>query len=306
MIFFSIILPTYNRASFLENAIKSVLSQTYTFWELIIVDDGSTDNTSEIVKFYQEKDSRICYIYQENAERSAARNSGIKLSVGDFITFMDSDGYFKNNHLLRIYQGIKNNEFKIGVYTFDIGFTYNNDKLKDYIRFSKEFINPVDSNELIQFILGAPQLCISRVILKHHRFNEKLVIGEDMELLFRITSIFNMFYIKGEITVFEMEHNNRSVNSRSISSLRQISTLKVMFSKKHPANRVKITLKNKLKSDVFFNASIDFFLSYNILALKYIICSIIFNPLDKKTKYKLYLIFCFLFRRKSLKRIIIE
>lgn len=67
---FSIIIPTYNRAAFLPKAIESVLAQTYTDWELIIVDDGSTDNTKEVISQYS--DGRIIYIYQQNAERSAA------------------------------------------------------------------------------------------------------------------------------------------------------------------------------------------------------------------------------------------
>ena len=86
---FSIIIPTYNRAAFLPKAIESVLAQTYTDWELIVVDDGSTDNTREVVAQYN--DERIIYIYQENAERSAARNNGISQAKGDFICFMDSD-----------------------------------------------------------------------------------------------------------------------------------------------------------------------------------------------------------------------
>ena len=75
--FFSIIIPTYNRAHLISMAIDSVIAQTFENWELIIVDDGSTDNTKELVDNYCSIDKRIRYIYQENAERSAARNNGI-------------------------------------------------------------------------------------------------------------------------------------------------------------------------------------------------------------------------------------
>ena len=77
---FSIIIPTYNRAAFLPKAIESVLAQTCTDWELIVVDDGSIDNTREVVAQYNDK--RITYIYQQNAERSAARNNGIQAYTG--------------------------------------------------------------------------------------------------------------------------------------------------------------------------------------------------------------------------------
>ena len=69
---FSIVLPAYNRGDRIGKAIQSVLDQTYSNWELIIVDDGSTDNTKEVCLQYQ--DPRISYVYQDNAERSAARN----------------------------------------------------------------------------------------------------------------------------------------------------------------------------------------------------------------------------------------
>ena len=79
-ILFSIIIPIYNKAKFLPKAIESVINQTFEDWELKIVDDGSTDKTSDVVKQYP--DNRIRYIYQENSERSAARNNGIKHAKG--------------------------------------------------------------------------------------------------------------------------------------------------------------------------------------------------------------------------------
>ena len=75
---FSIILPTFNRASMLHEAINSVFSQTNKDWELIIVDDGSTDNTKDVIDKFIEKDNRVKYLYQKNKERSVARNTGIK------------------------------------------------------------------------------------------------------------------------------------------------------------------------------------------------------------------------------------
>ena len=94
---FSIIIPSYNRANHLPKAIESVLAQSFTDWELIIVDDGSTDNTSDVVASYN--DPRIKYIYQENAERSAARNNGIRNANGEWICFLDSDDVYLNQHL---------------------------------------------------------------------------------------------------------------------------------------------------------------------------------------------------------------
>ena len=93
-IYFSIILPTYNRADFLPKTIESVISQSFTSWELIIIDDGSTDNTKILVEKYQKSQNQIRYIYQKNSERSAARNNGIKNSNGQWICFIDSDDMY--------------------------------------------------------------------------------------------------------------------------------------------------------------------------------------------------------------------
>jgi len=88
----SIILPTYNRAYIVERAIRSILDQTYNDFELIIVDDGSTDNTEEIIKELQQKDKRIQYIKLDtNKGAAAARNVGIRSAKGQYIAFQDSD-----------------------------------------------------------------------------------------------------------------------------------------------------------------------------------------------------------------------
>jgi glycosyltransferase involved in cell wall biosynthesis len=87
----SIIIPTYNRANLLPTAILSVINQNYQNWELIIVDDGSTNNTKQTVEEFIKKDSRIKYFYQENKGQPFAMNTGIKLSKGEFIAFLDDD-----------------------------------------------------------------------------------------------------------------------------------------------------------------------------------------------------------------------
>ena len=93
----SVIIPTYNRAVFIADAIQSVLTQTYSDFEIIIVDDGSTDNTREVVGGFN--DSRIKYIYQENQWAAAARNNGIRASNGEYLSFLDSDDILMENAL---------------------------------------------------------------------------------------------------------------------------------------------------------------------------------------------------------------
>ncbi len=92
----TVVIPTYNRASYVCEAIDSVLNQTYADYEIIVVDDGSTDNTREALKQYRDK---IKYIYQENSGVSAARNTGIKNSIGSWLAFLDSDDVWMAEYL---------------------------------------------------------------------------------------------------------------------------------------------------------------------------------------------------------------
>ena len=88
----SVIIPTYNRDEFIGETIQSVLDQTFRDFEIIIIDDGSTDGTADVVKTFS--DDRVKYIYQENRGRSNARNHGLKKAAGRYIAFLDSDDLY--------------------------------------------------------------------------------------------------------------------------------------------------------------------------------------------------------------------
>ena len=94
---FSIIIPTYNRAHTLMRAVDGVLLQSYPNWELIIVDDGSTDSTKEIVR--EVRDSRVQYHYQENKMVATARNHGTRVATGEYICSLDSDDEIFDDYL---------------------------------------------------------------------------------------------------------------------------------------------------------------------------------------------------------------
>lgn len=97
----SIIMPTFNRAGMITKAIESVRNQSHQHWELIIIDDGSTDNTRETLKPFL-RDNRIRYVYQDNAGVSSARNRGLSVVQGNYVFYLDSDNGWKANHLLSL------------------------------------------------------------------------------------------------------------------------------------------------------------------------------------------------------------
>lgn len=107
----SIIIPCYNQAQYLPETLQSVLDQTYTNWECIIVNDGSPDTTDEIAQEWLAKDSRYKYIYQENKGVSSARNLGLEYALGEFIQFLDSDDIIHYQKLELSLAELNNSDF---------------------------------------------------------------------------------------------------------------------------------------------------------------------------------------------------
>ena len=95
--YFSIIVPVYNVEKYLRECIDSILCQTFTDFELILVDDGSKDESGKICDEYAEKDNRIKVIHKENGGQSTARNCGVKESSGKYIVFLDSDDFISED-----------------------------------------------------------------------------------------------------------------------------------------------------------------------------------------------------------------
>jgi glycosyltransferase involved in cell wall biosynthesis len=106
----SIILPTYNREELLQRAVVSVINQTYKNWELIIADDGSKDNTFEIIKKYQSQFENIRYLRHSNRKLPLTLNAAIQASAGKYITFLGSDDEYKKDHIqLRVEEIMEEN-----------------------------------------------------------------------------------------------------------------------------------------------------------------------------------------------------
>ena len=104
----SIILPVYNGEAFVGRAIKSVVMQEFTAWELIIIDDGSTDHTGQICTDFSLKDNRIQYYHQKNRGLSAARNAGFRRASGKFIAYLDADDYVELNYYSELISSAEN------------------------------------------------------------------------------------------------------------------------------------------------------------------------------------------------------
>ena len=128
-IMISIIIPVYNVIDYIEEALDSVIHQTYQNLQIIVVDDGSTDGSGLVCDEYAKKDKRITVIHQENKGLSAARNAGLDIAKGEYIAFLDSDDAFHREmieHLL----GVAQNE-NADIITCDIASFWTQKKMKE-------------------------------------------------------------------------------------------------------------------------------------------------------------------------------
>ena len=102
----SVIVPVYNVETYLDECIKSLVKQTYSKFELILIDDGSTDSSGQLCDAWKETDDRIKVIHKENGGLSTARNAGLDVAKGDYICFIDSDDFVTDNYLLSFVDAI--------------------------------------------------------------------------------------------------------------------------------------------------------------------------------------------------------
>ncbi len=294
---FSIILPTYNRANFLPKAIQSIQQQSYHNWELLIVDDGSTDKTKEVISQYL-SDERIKYIYQTNQERSAARNKGINQAKGKYITFLDSDDYFLPERLELIKDSINKQNNPVTIFYTGICFQMNT-IIEKRIERPFEYTNVFDF--IIQAIIGVPQAIIHRKILQKHQFSPMFTIGEDMELWLRIVDEYPIQFLKNQETYIAVNHEDRSVNEKRYNSGRkQLELLHYIFSRKHPGNKSSKRIKQIRYSDTFFSIARHYLYNKkNAFAAKYLVFSLLKYPGHAQTKHKLFLIRQIILHKKT-------
>jgi glycosyltransferase involved in cell wall biosynthesis len=278
---FTIILPTFNRAHMIHPAIESVLNQTYKDWELIIIDDGSTDKTKDIIDKFIEKDNRVKYLYQKNKERSAARNNGIKNAKGNWLCFLDSDDVYHTTHLEEFKNLINQNDLKRGLYFSGLSYGKYSENFEEYDLTHKNNIEFVLLNTI-----GTPRACTHKSILLNHQFNEKIRIGEDRELWSRILKK-NPLYFHRKKTFIEVEHPNRSINLGA--ELENLKTLNLIL--KSNKKNIRKTVKNIVLSNAYFKISKSKIKANKIIiAGYYIVLSLIYCLKHEQTRHKLMLL----------------
>jgi glycosyltransferase involved in cell wall biosynthesis len=284
--FFSIILPTYNRASVISNAIESIQSQDYKDWELIIIDDGSTDDTKVEVKKYCKTDERVHYIYQENKERSAARNNGINHAKGEFTCFLDSDDQFDPTHLQKLFETISSLENKNLIFVTNSRIINSENTV---VTVSNIKQGETDAETVLLNIITPGQMCIPTTLIQNHLFNEKIRISEDTELLFRLIANAPLQLIP-QATLIYNQHDDNSVNPLRYNAYKERKkTLNHIF-KSLVGRTVKSQLKRKLLSDCHFGIAKFYAAHNNFWKVRWcMVTASLFYP-ETRLKEKIYLL----------------
>lgn len=181
----SVIIPVWNAGKFLKRCIDCILIQTYTNFELILIDDGSTDNSRTICDTYSANDKRIVVIHQINKGAATARNTGLDIAKGKYVTFIDADDYVVADYLEKLFNALVSDDTDLAVLNY---YEVNSkNKLIKHILGSSKLTGIIhDDYDKLQSILWAPwgKLYKMDIIKEHHIvFPPNLLIAEVVSTL---------------------------------------------------------------------------------------------------------------------------
>lgn len=250
---FSVIVPVYNVEKYLSKCLLSILNQTYRDFELILVDDGSTDNSSRICDHYESSDDRIKVIHKKNGGLSSARNEGIKYSSGDYIIFVDSDDYWSSNDLLTYvadntfdkknrnivawgYEKVRDDNYKCNQH-IDIQKYNINDDYKYLIKSNKIFAS-------------AWYLALPRIMFESNDlFFEENVVSEDIEWFARVLlKMSDIIYLDGKFYAYRQRKG----------SISNVTTEKTIKDLKNHINKI-IDMNSNGKMQIYLAEQISNF-----------------------------------------------
>jgi len=255
--FFSVIIPLYNKEKYIQDTLKSVLNQQYQNFEIIIVDDGSTDNSLEQVKNIS--DYRIRIFSQKNLGPSKARNRGIKESKGDYIALLDADDYWFPNHLTEFQRSIAL-KAKESVFcnNYKIQFSKENQyqpKFSDLqIKENTIYLVNYFKSSLVNSIVTSSTVCLRKNIFDNIIYDEKIKSGQDTDLWLRLGLKFNIVFNSNVTAIYQKDvvdslSKSDNADSRFLITQKYLEDEKINASLKKfmDNNRFSILIKYKFK-----------------------------------------------------------
>ena len=246
----SIIVPVFNAEKYLPRCIKSILEQTYENIELLLVNDGSEDRSSQIWKDYAENDTRIKVIHKENGGVSSARNTGLDASDGDFIIFVDADDWIQKNAVELMMEAISREKSEVVMMSFDNRnnkiiipeFVINCNRLdihtSEAVRWKELFAHGISHT-----VWG--KLFSSEIIKERNiRFNPDITYGEDAKFLFDYLNNCEKIYVSDEVIYHYNKLNDTAATRKFHSNLTE-GILKYHISMEKFVNKLNLAQSEK-------------------------------------------------------------
>lgn len=214
----SVIVAAYNAESFLRDCLDSVLRQTFVDFEIIIVDDGSKDNTATIIKEFQRLDKRVLGLFKENGGVTSAREAGVQVAKGKYLFFLDSDDYIPDTALDDLYSVAENegNDIVFGLFALTNG-------KKNKVYFVEDFGNISNLDYLKLLCTGrAPwQLCSKLIKRELYRVDalvvpKNIAVGEDALTLFQLVMQAQKVTMVNKIVYYYVQRKDSVMHTRNV------------------------------------------------------------------------------------------
>lgn len=200
----SVIIPIYNAEKYIKQCIESLTNQTYKNIEIILINDGSTDNSKKICDEYRNKDNRVIVIDKENEGVSKTRNKGIELATGEYITFLDADDSINFNYIEELVKNIED----------DCLVRFNNPNIKENIILKDEYIKQIAIGKIQGVCWG---YLLKKSLLENMKFDTNTSYMEDT--IFIINCLFKVSKVKFARKAFYNYNQNEGSLTQNISNI---------------------------------------------------------------------------------------
>lgn len=243
---FSVVIPLYNKELSIANTIQSVLNQTFQDFEIVVVNDGSTDRSAEIVE--QINDPRIRLIHQKNQGVSAARNTGIKEAKHEWIAFLDGDDLWEKEHLeevIKMIQVFPNEKVYVTSYEYSDGRPmFKHERDTNIFKIENYFKEALKESLIWTSIVVVNKSCIDKV----GGFNVILSRGEDLDLWARLAREYDIVKSSKVTAVYRIESENRAMSSTTSYEKSYASIIDLNDARTHDEKKyLKLQIKAKYK-----------------------------------------------------------
>ncbi|MGO4817919.1 glycosyltransferase family 2 protein [Flavobacterium sp. W22_SRS_FP1] len=256
MPFFSVVIPLYNKENYIENTLNSVLSQSFTDYEILIIDDGSTDSSAK--KVHEFNDTKIQYFLKKNEGASTARNYGIEKAQADHISFIDADDYWYPGFLQEMFENIKKHpEQKVFSAAIEIA-TANKVFPAQYS------ISKTNDSEIVNYFSASSKetvICTSCAVFNKNVFEQignfdvEIKSGQDTDLWIRIGLVYPVLFSWKILARYVYDENSLSKNKNYLNTkvdfnkFKELEKTNPLLKKFLDLNRFSLAIKHKLSGN---------------------------------------------------------